>query len=81
MQQFREAFPWDQAPRYLLRDRYAIYGSEFAAITKGMGVEETHLALAKDTREHRAVEQPEQGHVTAIPQVGGLHHRYLRPAA
>jgi hypothetical protein len=38
MQQLREAFPWDQAPRYLLRDRNAIYGSEFAAITKGMGV-------------------------------------------
>ena len=34
MQQLREAFPWDQAPRYLLRDRDAIYGSEFAAITK-----------------------------------------------
>jgi hypothetical protein len=28
MQQLREAFPWDQAPRYLLRDRDAIYGSE-----------------------------------------------------
>jgi hypothetical protein len=35
MQQLREAFPWDQAPRYLLCDRDAIYGSEFAAITKG----------------------------------------------
>jgi len=41
----------------------------------------THLALAKDTPEHRAVEQPEQGHVISIPQVGGLHHRYLRRAA
>src|SRR5438874_1099645 len=35
----------------------------------------------KDTPEHRAVEQPEQGHVLSIPQVGGLHHRYLRRAA
>ena len=33
MQQMREAFPWDQAPRYVLRDRDAIYGSEFAAMT------------------------------------------------
>ena len=41
----------------------------------------THLDLAKDTPEHRAVEQPEQGHVLSIPQVGGLHHRYLRRAA
>jgi hypothetical protein len=31
-QQIREAFPWDQTARYLLRDRDAIYGSEFAAI-------------------------------------------------
>jgi transposase InsO family protein len=44
MQQLREAFPWDQAPRYLLRDRDAIYGSEFAAITKGMGAEEAVTA-------------------------------------
>jgi putative transposase len=44
LQQLREAFPWDQEPRYLLRDRDAIYGSEFAAITKGMGVEEVVTA-------------------------------------
>jgi putative transposase len=43
-QQLREAFPWDQAPRYLLRDQDAIYGSEFAAMTKGMGVEEVVTA-------------------------------------
>ena len=27
------------------------------------------------------MEPPEQGHVVAIPQVGGLHHRYQRRAA
>ena len=37
VQQIREAFPWDQTLRYLLRDRDAIYGSDFAAITKGDG--------------------------------------------
>ena len=35
----------------------------------------THLALAKDAPEPRAVEKAEQGPVIAIPQVGGLHHR------
>jgi hypothetical protein len=30
VQQMREAFPWDQAPRYVLRDRDAIYGRDFA---------------------------------------------------
>jgi hypothetical protein len=34
MQQMREAFPWDQAPRYVLRDRDAIYGTDFAAMTR-----------------------------------------------
>jgi putative transposase len=32
-QQMREAFPWDQAPRYVLRDRDAIYGKDFVANT------------------------------------------------
>ena len=41
----------------------------------------TQLALGKDAPERRAVEPPEQGCVVAIPQVGGLHHRYQRHAA
>jgi putative transposase len=133
MQQMREAFPWDQVPRYVLRDRDAIFGREFAAMTRNMGTEEvliaprspwqnpyaerlvgsirrecldhvivwnrrslrrtlhsyfvyylrsrTHLALAKDTPEPRAVDLPENGRVVAIPEVGGLHHRYQRRAA
>jgi putative transposase len=45
------------------------------------GHSRTHLALAKDAPEPRAVEKAEQGPVIAIPQVGGLHHRYQRRAA
>jgi len=133
MQQIREAFPWDHACRYLLRGRDAIYGGDWMAMTKGIGMEEVitaprspwqnpyverligsirqecldhiiygmkgrcaglckvilpstsvrgHiLALAKDAPESRAVEKPECGRVVAIPQVGGLHHRYQRRAA
>jgi hypothetical protein len=40
----------------------------------------THLALAKDAPEPRAVDGPENGRIVAIPQVGGLHHRYERRA-
>ena len=43
-QQIREAFPWDQAPKYLLRDRDSIYGKDLAAITTGMGIEEVITA-------------------------------------
>jgi len=41
----------------------------------------THLSLAKDTPGPRPVQPPELGAVVAIPQVGGLHHRYERRAA
>src|SRR5215831_13543599 len=41
----------------------------------------THLSLAKDTPEPRPVQPLELGAVVAIPQVGGLHHRYERRAA
>jgi transposase InsO family protein len=41
----------------------------------------THLALAKDAPVPRAVDRPENGRIVAIPQVGGLHHRYERRAA
>ena len=44
MQQIREAFPWDSTPRYLPRDRDAIYGRDPAAITKGMGMEDVVTA-------------------------------------
>jgi hypothetical protein len=41
----------------------------------------THLSLCRDAPERRSVHPPEVGAVLAIPQVGGLHHRYERRAA
>lgn len=38
--QIVQAFPYDSAPRFLLRDRDAIYGSAFRGRVKGMGIEE-----------------------------------------
>src|SRR5262249_31992287 len=40
IQQLREALPWNQAPRYLLRQRDAIYGQHLVAVIQGMGIEE-----------------------------------------
>ena len=37
-QQMREAFPWDTAPRYLLRDRDRIFGQEFVKQVRAMGI-------------------------------------------
>ena len=36
--QVTEAFPWDTAPRYLLRDRDASYGSEFCKRVEAMAI-------------------------------------------
>jgi putative transposase len=41
----------------------------------------THLSLAKDAPDSRPIEPPERGTITPIPEVGGLHHRYVRRAA
>jgi transposase InsO family protein len=131
--QLREAFPFDQLPRYLLRDRDAIFGNNFREQVRDLGISEvlsaprspwqrayvervigsirrecldhvivfqenalrrtlnsyfdyyhrsrTHLSLGKDPPEPRAIQPPEMGSVVALPQVGGLHHRYERRAA
>src|SRR5215467_8029481 len=132
--QITEAFPWDTAPRYLLRDRDKSYGPAFRHRVRAMGITEvitaprspwqnpyverligsirrecldhviilserhlrrvlssyfqyhhdarTHLSLDKDCPRPRAVQLPFKGNnIIALPQVGGLHHRYERRAA
>ncbi len=44
-QQIVEAFPWDEAPKYLLRDRDSIYGADFQKRIKSMGIEEVRTAF------------------------------------
>jgi cold shock CspA family protein len=130
-QQILESFPFDSAPRYLLRDNDRIYGCEFRRQLEVMGIREVrtsfrspwqnafvervigsirrecldhvivvneeslrrvlhsyigyyhasrlHLSLEKDSPTPRAVQSV--GNIVAIPQVGGLHHRYERRAA
>ena len=41
----------------------------------------THLSLDKDCPDPRLIQSRRIGRVVAIPQVGGLHHRYERLAA
>ena len=131
-QQLRDAFPWDTAPRYLLRDRDRIFGDAFSKQVQDRAIQEvlsaprspwqrayvervigtirrecldhvivfneaslyrcvksfvtyyhesrTHLSLSKDSPVSRPVQPPELGRIVAIPQVGGLHHRYERRA-
>ncbi len=43
-QLLREAFPFEMAPHYLIRDRDSIYGAEVPRTLEGMGVEELVIA-------------------------------------
>jgi len=43
-QQMVEAFPWNARPRYLLRDRDAVYGQEFRDRVKHFGIDEVITA-------------------------------------
>ena len=43
-QQIREAFPWQTAPRYLIRDRDGIYGGVFRSRLQAMGINEVLTA-------------------------------------
>jgi len=44
-QQIVEAFPYDEAPRFLLRDRDGIYGQGFRDRVKHMGIDEVKIAF------------------------------------
>jgi transposase InsO family protein len=43
-QQLLQAFPWDTAPRYLLRDRDGHYGEVFRETARGLGIKEMPCA-------------------------------------
>ena len=43
--QIIQAFPYDEAPRFLLRDRDGIYGQDFHDRVKHMGAEEVRIAF------------------------------------
>jgi putative transposase len=42
--QLLEAFPWDSAPRYLLRDRDGSYGEKFCEAAQWLGIREVLTA-------------------------------------
>ena len=43
-QQVVNAFPWDTAPRFLIRDRDRAYGLDFSARVRGLGIRELRTA-------------------------------------
>ena len=49
-QQLRNAFPWDSAPRYLLRDRDQIFGDDFTQQVRDLGIEQVLSLRARPVR-------------------------------
>lgn len=43
-QQITEAFPWEEAPTYLIRDNDALYGSAFTRRLRAMGIRDRPIA-------------------------------------
>ena len=50
MEQLREAFPFDQIPRYLLRDRDKIFGDTFREQVKDMNIERSSITVTAGLR-------------------------------
>ena len=48
--QITEAFPWDEAPRYLLRDRDCLYGALVKRRLRAMGIRDKPIAPASPWR-------------------------------
>src|SRR5712664_2570907 len=44
--QITEAFPWNEAPRYLIRDRYRIYGAVVTRRLRAMGIRDRPITPA-----------------------------------
>jgi transposase InsO family protein len=54
--QLREAFPWDTAPRFVLRDRDSIFGHESVQQLKAMGVKQV-LSTPNAPRQRAYIER------------------------
>ena len=54
--QLREAFPWDTAPRYLLRDRDRIFGQDFVEQVQVMGIKQV-LSTPRSPWQRASVER------------------------
>jgi hypothetical protein len=52
-----------------------------AACARHRAASHCHLSLDDDAPESRPVQGPELGQVVELPEVGRLHHRYVREAA
>ena len=69
--QITEAFPWDRAPTYIVRDNDRAFGGVFTRRIQAMGIQDRPTSF-------RSPWQSRFGNIVAYALLGGLHHRYAR---
>jgi hypothetical protein len=77
-QQVVEAFPWETAPRYLLRDRDGIYGCEFRKRAASMDIEELRTAPRSPWQSPYVERMIRSIRRECLDTVIVLHQRHLR---
>jgi putative transposase len=77
-QQVIEAFPWDEAPRYLLRDRDRIYGTSFRRRVRNMDIEEVLIAPRSSWQNPYVERLIGSIRRDCLDHVMVLHERHLR---
>jgi hypothetical protein len=73
-QQIIEAFPEDQAPRYLIRDRDGICGEYFQHRVQGMGIREVRTA-PRSLWQNPYVEKDDRKHTSRVSESFGRLQR------
>jgi putative transposase len=77
-QQVVDAFPWDEAPRYLLRDRDRIYGTLFRQRVRHMCIEEVLIASQSPWQNPYVERLIGSIRRECLDHVGVPHERHLR---
>jgi transposase InsO family protein len=82
--QITEAFPWDEAPHYLIRDRDRIYGSVVTRRLRAMGIRDKPTAPASPWQNgfvERLIGSIRRECVDHIIVLGEMHLRRVRQNA
>jgi putative transposase len=77
-QQVVDAFPWDEAPRYLLRDQDWIYGASFRQRVQHLGIEEVLIAPRSPWQNPYVERLMGSIRRECLDHVVVLHERHLR---
>ena len=81
IQQLREAFPFGAAPRFLIHDRDAKYGTEVPAAIRSLKINAVRTSFESPWQESTRPEATQRVLHPGVPhRLGGLHHRYDRAA-